>query len=55
MHAPTLALALAQMYPWTPSEPWTAGHETCVALGPKGLVVGATICYDTNVSSGEVE
>lgn len=29
----------------TPQEPWTAGHETGVAIGPKGLVVGGVICY----------
>jgi hypothetical protein len=34
------------MYPWTPKEPWTAGHETTVAVGPKGLIVGATICCE---------
>ena len=39
----TRAHTRVQMYPWTPSEPWTAGHETCVAVGPKGLVIGATI------------
>jgi predicted amidohydrolase len=27
----------------------TAGHETAVALGPKGLVVGGVICYDGNM------
>ena len=35
------------MSPWTPKEPWTAGHETTVAVGPKGLVVGATICCES--------
>ena len=36
----------SKIFPWTPKEPWTAGHETAVAVGPKGLVVGASICYD---------
>jgi hypothetical protein len=27
-------------------EPWTAGHETMVAEGPKGLRIGGIICYD---------
>lgn len=27
----------------------TAGHETAVAVGPKGLVVGGVICYDGNM------
>lgn len=33
----------------TPKEPWTAGHETAVAIGPKGLVIGGVICYDANM------
>jgi predicted amidohydrolase len=33
-----------KIFPWTPKEPWTAGHETAVAVGPKGLVVGGVIC-----------
>jgi hypothetical protein len=37
------------MFPWVPKEPWTAGHETVVALGPKGLVVSGLICYDMNL------
>jgi amidase len=37
------------MFPWVPKEPWTAGHETAVAEGPKGLIIGATICYDCNL------
>lgn len=28
-----------QIFPWVPKEPWTAGHETSVAVGPKGLIV----------------
>ena len=24
-----------QIFPWVPKEPWTAGHETSVAVGPK--------------------
>lgn len=38
-----------KIFPWTPQEPWTAGHETGVAIGPKGLVVGGVICYDGNM------
>jgi len=44
-----LALKYRKMFPWVPKEPWTAGHETAVAEGPKGLVIGATICYDCNL------
>jgi amidase len=32
--------------PCLPQEPWTAGHETMVAEGPKGLRIGGIICYD---------
>jgi amidase len=39
-------LVYRKVFPWTPKEPWTAGHETAVAVGPKGLVVGGVICYD---------
>ena len=28
-------LVYRKMFPWTPVEPWTAGHETAVAVGPK--------------------
>ncbi|GAB4816746.1 hypothetical protein N2152v2_003792 [Parachlorella kessleri] len=42
-------LVYRKMFPWTPVEPWTAGHETAVAVGPKGLIVGGTICYDCNL------
>lgn len=34
-----MSCALAQ-------EPWTAAHETKVAVGPKGIIVGGIICYD---------
>ena len=34
-----------KIFPWCPKEPWTAGHETGVAIGPKGIVIGGTICY----------
>ncbi|KAL4444375.1 hypothetical protein ABPG75_012112 [Micractinium tetrahymenae] len=37
-----------KIFPWVPKEPWTAGHETSVAVGPKGLIVGGCICYDMN-------
>lgn len=38
-----------KIFPWVPKEPWTAGHETSVAVGPKGLIVGGSICYDCNM------
>jgi amidase len=44
-----LALTYRKIFPWVPMEPWTAGHETVVAEGPKGLMVGAVICYDGNM------
>ena len=44
-----VALEYRKIFPWCPQEPWTAGHETAVAEGPKGLMVGATICYDCNM------
>lgn len=34
--------------PWVPQEHWQAGNKTIVAEGPKGLIVGGIICYDTN-------
>lgn len=34
--------------PWVPGEPSFPGDTTKVALGPKGLMIGAAICYDTN-------
>lgn len=42
-------LVYRKIFPWTPKEPWTAGHETAVAVGPKGLVIGGVICYDANM------
>eukprot|EP00878_Enallax_costatus_P040629 GHUV01046955.1.p1 GENE.GHUV01046955.1~~GHUV01046955.1.p1 ORF type:complete len:229 (+),score=58.36 GHUV01046955.1:239-925(+) len=42
-------LEYRKIFPWTPKEPWTAGHETAVAIGPKGLVIGGVICYDANM------
>lgn len=38
-----------KIFPWVPKEPWTAGHDTTVAVGPKGLIVGGVICYDGNM------
>lgn len=35
--------------PWVPKEPWYPGNETMVAKGPKGLMIGANICYDSNM------
>ncbi len=28
-------LVYRKVFPWVPKEPWTAGHETAVAVGPK--------------------
>jgi hypothetical protein len=28
-------LVYRKVFPWCPCEPWTAGHETAVAVGPK--------------------
>ncbi|KAF5836623.1 carbon-nitrogen hydrolase [Dunaliella salina] len=42
-------LVYRKIFPWCPKEPWTAGHETAVAVGPKGIVVGGLICYDGNM------
>ena len=44
-----ICLKYFKIFPWTPQEPWTAGHETAVCEGPKGLMVGAVICYDANL------
>ena len=44
-----IKLTYRKIFPWTPKEPWTAGHETSVAVGPKGIMVGASICYDMNL------
>lgn len=44
-----VVLEYRKIFPWCPQEPWTAGHETAVAEGPKGLMVGGTICYDCNM------
>ena len=44
-----IKLTYRKIFPWTPKEPWTAGHETAVAVGPKGLIIGASICYDMNM------
>jgi amidase len=44
-----VVLKYHKIFPWCPQEPWTAGHETAVAEGPKGLMVGGTICYDCNM------
>ncbi len=44
-----VVLTYRKIFPWVPMEPWTAGHETAVAEGPKGLMVGGLICYDANM------
>eukprot|EP00850_Spirogloea_muscicola_P019247 SM000187S03864 [mRNA] locus=s187:25698:28100:+ [translate_table: standard] len=44
-----IVLEYRKIFPWMPKEPWTAGHKTAVAEGPKGLIVGGTICYDCNL------
>lgn len=38
-----------KMNPWVPKEPWYPGNETMVTEGPKGLMIGANICYDSNM------
>jgi amidase len=43
-----IAMVYRKIFPWMPVEPWTAGNETVVAEGPKGLKVGGVICYDGN-------
>lgn len=41
-----VVLTYRKIFPWVPQEPWTAGEETAVAEGPKGLIVGGVVCYD---------
>ncbi|KAJ3035601.1 hypothetical protein HDV00_003627 [Rhizophlyctis rosea] len=42
-------LVYRKIFPWVPQEPWTPGTQTAVAVGPKGLIIGASICYDLNL------
>lgn len=35
--------------PWVPKEPWYPGNQTMTVEGPKGLIIGANICYDSNM------
>ena len=44
-----IVMKYRKIFPWVPMEPWSAGHETVVATGPKGIRIGATICYDGNI------
>ncbi len=45
----TIKMNYHKINPWVPKEPWYPGYETMVVEGPKGLKIGANICYDSNM------
>ncbi|GEB77996.1 aliphatic amidase [Sporolactobacillus inulinus] len=44
-----IKLNFHKINPWVPKEPWYPGDQTMVVKGPKGLMIGANVCYDSNI------